>query len=189
MKQLENTLQDLKHMLEDGYKYDNIVLRTLIRAQQQVKNLINEPEKYTPKMGDFIYNEWTGSRYIDIYRNENDYFASFNIKTKDLAIGYSAVSYSSCSNIRPAAEDEKKMLLDALNEKGKDWDSEKMEFVDWKWRAKIGGKYWYLDSFFDVEYSIEDNHEVDTSRFNFGNYFRTGGEAEAYRDYCLAYKK
>lgn len=40
MKQLENTLQDLKCMLiEDGYKDDNIVLRTLIKAQQQVKNL------------------------------------------------------------------------------------------------------------------------------------------------------
>ena len=40
MKQLENTLQDLKCMLiEDGYKDDNIVMRTLIKAQQQVKNL------------------------------------------------------------------------------------------------------------------------------------------------------
>ena len=40
MKQLENTLQDLKCMLiEDGYKGDNIVMRTLIKAQQQVKNL------------------------------------------------------------------------------------------------------------------------------------------------------
>jgi hypothetical protein len=40
MKELENTLQDLKCMLiEDGYKDDNIVMRTLIKAQQQVKNL------------------------------------------------------------------------------------------------------------------------------------------------------
>lgn len=40
MKQLEHTLQDLKCMLiEDGYKDDNIVLRTLIKAQQKVKNL------------------------------------------------------------------------------------------------------------------------------------------------------
>lgn len=38
MKQLENTLQDLKCMLiEDGYVDDNIVMRTLIKAQQQVK--------------------------------------------------------------------------------------------------------------------------------------------------------
>ncbi len=40
MKQLESTLQDLKCMLiEDGYKDDNIVMRTLVKAQQQVKNL------------------------------------------------------------------------------------------------------------------------------------------------------
>ena len=40
MKEFENTLQDLKCMLiEDGYIDDNIVMRTLIKAQQQVKNL------------------------------------------------------------------------------------------------------------------------------------------------------
>lgn len=39
MKQIENTLQDLKCMLiEDGYTEANIVLRTLIEAQGQVKN-------------------------------------------------------------------------------------------------------------------------------------------------------
>ena len=38
MKQIENTLQDLKCMLiEDGYTEANIVLRTLIKAQEQVK--------------------------------------------------------------------------------------------------------------------------------------------------------
>ena len=39
MKQIENTLQDLKCMLiEDGYTEANIVMRTLIKAQEQVKN-------------------------------------------------------------------------------------------------------------------------------------------------------
>jgi len=37
-KQIENTLQDLKCMLiEDGYTESNIVLKTLIKAQEQVK--------------------------------------------------------------------------------------------------------------------------------------------------------
>tara|TARA_R110000824_G_scaffold32053_1_gene103761 strand:- start:781 stop:960 length:180 start_codon:yes stop_codon:yes gene_type:complete len=41
-RQIENTLQDLKCMLiEDGYTESNIVLRTLIKAQEQVK-LINQ---------------------------------------------------------------------------------------------------------------------------------------------------
>jgi len=39
MKQIENTLQGLKCMLiEDGYTEANIVLRTLTKAQEQVKN-------------------------------------------------------------------------------------------------------------------------------------------------------
>ena len=39
METRENTLQDLKCMLiEDGYTEANIVMRTLIKAQEQVKN-------------------------------------------------------------------------------------------------------------------------------------------------------
>ena len=52
MKQIENTLQDLKCMLiEDGYTESNIVMRTLVKAQEQVKNnqilqdLLNEQEE------------------------------------------------------------------------------------------------------------------------------------------------
>lgn len=42
MKQVENTLQDLKCMLiEDGYTEANIVMRTLIKAQEQVKNNVD----------------------------------------------------------------------------------------------------------------------------------------------------
>ena len=65
----------------------------------------------------------------------------------------------------------------------------KREIVNKRWRAKEGGIYWYIDSFCGVEYSTETNHEGDTYRFNCGNYFRTKAEAEAYRQYCLAYKK
>ncbi len=177
--------------MEKKLKELDRVITTLVKCAEQVKDLINEPEKYTPRKGDFIYNEWSESRYIDIYMNEKDCFASFNIKTKDLAIGGSGVgvSYSFCSYIRPATEEEKKLLLDALHKEGKDWDFEKMEIIDYRWRAGTHGKYWHLDSFGDVDSSIEEYDRLDTCRFNSGNYFKTEAEAEAYRQYCLNYKK
>lgn len=57
MKQLKNTLQDLKCMLiEDGYKDDNIVMRTLIKAEQQIKNSnIQQVSNLLPV--DFLQNE------------------------------------------------------------------------------------------------------------------------------------
>lgn len=175
--------------MEKKLKELDRVITTLVKCAEQVKDLINEPEKYTPRKGDFIYNEWSESRYIDIYMNEKDCFASFNIKTKDLTLKPIVVPYSECSNIRPATEEEKKLLLDALHEKGKDWDSEKMGIIDYRWRAGTHGKYWHLDSFGDVDYSIEEYDRLDTCRFNCGNYFKTKAEVEAYREYCLAYKK
>ena len=162
-----------KIMKKEKLKKLDRVITTLVKCAEQVKDLINEPEKYTPRKGDFIYNKWGEYRYIDIYKNEKDFFASFKIEPKVLTLKPSVVIYSMCSIIRPATEEEKKLLLDALHEKGKDWDFEKMEIVDYRWRAEIGGKYWYLDSFGDVDYSIEEYDRLDTCRFNFGNYFKT----------------
>lgn len=176
-------------MKKEELKELDRVMTTLIECAEQVKDLINEPEKYTPEKGDFIYNECLGGEYIDIYKNEENYFASFTIQTKDLTLRYGEIPYSMCSNIRSATEEEKQLLLNALHEEGKDWDSEKLEIVYYRWRAKIDNKYWYVDSFGRVQWSIEENHEGDTLRFISGNYFKTIEEAESYRKYCLDYKK
>lgn len=176
-------------MKKEELKELDRVITTLVECAEKVKYLINEPEKYTPKMGDFIYNEFAGGNYIDIYKNEKDFFASFKFEANNLTLKPSEIPYAWCSNIRPATEEEKQILLNALHEKGKDWDFEKLEIVDYRWRAKIDNKYWYLDSFGRVQWSIEENYEGDTLRFNRGNYFKTIEEAESYRKYCLAYKK
>ncbi len=70
MKQIENTLQDLKCMLiEDGYTEANIVMRTLIEAQEQVKNCsIPDVSKRT-----FQYNQllqWGDLQYF--FKEEKD---------------------------------------------------------------------------------------------------------------------
>lgn len=176
-------------MKKEKLKEIDRVMTTLIECAEQVKNLINEPEKYTPKKGDFIYNEYLEANFIDIYKNEKDFFASFEIEADNLTLKSGEFPYSMCSNIRPATEEEKQLLLNALHEKGKDWDFKKLEIVDYRWRAKIDNKYFYLDSFGGVQWSIEENHEGDTLRFNSGNYFKDIEEAESYRKYCLSYKK
>lgn len=177
-------------MKKEQLKELDRVITTLVKCAEQVKDLINEPEKYTPKMGDFIYNEWSDECYIDIYKNEKDFFASFSISIKSIALTPSITPYSSCSNIRPATEEEKQLLLKALHEKSKDWDFEKMEIIDYRWRASTYEKYFYYDTDFDeTSYSYESWYEADNRRFNSGNYFKTKEEAEEYRQYCLAYKK
>ena len=171
-------------------KQSEKLISTIIECAEQLKEMGVKMEKYVPKKGDFIYNEWSNECYIDIYKNEKDFFASFRISIKSITVTPSSVPYSSCSNIRPATEEEKKLLLNALHKEGKDWDFEKMEIVDYRWRAEKGGLYWYYDAGFEeLDYSTEIFDSVDLKRYNCGNYFKTEAEAEAYREYCLAYKK
>ena len=44
-------------------------------------------------------------------------------------------------NIRPATEEEKKLLFDKLAEEGYSWDAERKEIIKLKWKPKDGEKY------------------------------------------------
>jgi hypothetical protein len=67
MKQTENTLQDLKCMLiEDGYTEANIVLRTLTKAQEQVKNCSMPDVSEMFKFAGYLYGNF------DYYDNTED---------------------------------------------------------------------------------------------------------------------
>lgn len=66
----------------------------------------------------------------------------------------------------------------------KDWFEE--IYVIKRWRAKYGEKYWYVGDNGGIYLTTEEGHKADNYRFGFGNYFKTAGEAYAYRKYLLA---
>ena len=55
-----------------------------------------------------------------------------------------------------------------------------------RWRAKYGEKYWHVGDNGGIYLTTEEGHKADNYRFDFGNYFKTAGEAYAYRKYLLA---
>lgn len=62
-----------------------------------------------------------------------------------------------------------KQKVDAINEK---------YGIPKRWRAKKGGKYFYITGSVSVGYSVDDYIGVDDDRYAFGNYFKTKKEAE-----------
>lgn len=82
-------------------------------------------------------------------------------------------------SIRPATEDEKRLLFDALAKKGKMWDAQKKAVVDLlRWRAEKGGIHYGIGLDGNV-YSIIDAYDYnDNSRYRQGNYFKTKEAAE-----------
>ena len=80
---------------------------------------------------------------------------------------------------RLATEEEKQKLLDALHKDGKDWDAENKKIVDYRWRAKYEGLYYFINTaYFEIKGTADINHSVDDMRYNIGNYFKTEQQAE-----------
>lgn len=62
---------------------------------------------------------------------------------------------------------------------GCDWDSEKKQLVDWRWKPKAGENYFFISSELFVEVTSNDEFDLDEAHIRCGNCFRTSDEAEA----------
>ena len=133
--------------------------------------------------GDFCVSNNIGGKFLMIYKSERGCSSNY----------YHAVTYSYCGNrvfsyndwcfydeVRIATEEEKQFLLDAIHADGKDWDAEKKQIVDYKWKPKIGDAYYYIDCFLDVIDDIWSDDRMDSLVYTSGNCFKTKEEAQKY---------
>lgn len=82
-------------------------------------------------------------------------------------------------NVRPATDAEKQRLFDALAKKGKRWNPETKQIEDLpRWRAKEGGKYYFVSDCLNVDFNPESSDGYDDSYYAAGNYFKTEEAAE-----------
>lgn len=138
---------------------------------------IGKKEEWQPKDGEIVFAE-TNTRnqhFIFPYCHMED-AVLHDIRGKyelDLSSGYLYKFF------RPATEKEKKMFHDALKEKGLRWNAEenKVEKIP-RWRADLGGNYYYIDTCDNVNDEEELFHKSDDERHLRGNYFKTREAAE-----------
>ena len=147
------------------------------------KIIIEYDDVFKPKNGDFCaIDEDDGYRTLFIYDGKIP---------RDGYFSYHACRFRVLTSInpnggvkgtpRPATEEEQGELLEALHSIGKDWDAEKMELVDLKWKPK-DGEIVYLASIladekvYQMKYSGTVYHQRLLER---GLLFRTDSEAVA----------
>lgn len=81
------------------------------------------------------------------------------------------------SNYRLATPTEIEHFHELLHKHGKDWDAEKKELVELRWKPKIGESYFFIDSFGEIHKGMICSYN-NKKLFDFGNYFKTEEEAE-----------
>ena len=80
---------------------------------------------------------------------------------------------------RPATEEEKRYLFNALANISYRWNAEKKELERLKrWRACVGCRYYAINMDFSIDELIESADGTDKTMYLVGNYFRTREAAE-----------
>lgn len=138
-----------------------------------------EPNNWEPKNGDVIaFGNNPDSLSIGIFKIDNyDTFASYATICGCILSFYEMGWIK--KNIRPATEEEKQRLFDALAKEGKRWNPKKKQIEDLpRWRAKRRRLYYFIAMDSIAIHAEETFNEVDNHRYNFGNYFKTKEAAE-----------
>lgn len=133
-----------------------------------------EPKEWKPKDGDIIA---FGTRRIGIFK------AYDSIGHEEYATYVDELHFNESGwrndNMRPANEEEKQRLFDALAKEGKRWNAETKQIEDLpRWRAKRGDMYYTITRNFTVDIYPEDGEATDEELHFACNYFKTREAAE-----------
>lgn len=96
------------------------------------------------------------------------------------------IRYRSCDgenlyeneDFRLATSEEVEQFHNILHKYHKEWNAEKKQLVDWKWKPKKGEKCWLVDYYGDINSLTWNDGFVEKKILDFGNYFQTQEEAE-----------
>lgn len=165
---------EVKIKTENGYVDAKIVMMN--------GDMIVSPKvkKFEPKDGDVVFS---GSSLISIFKE----------MTSDTSMSaYAAISngefknffdFWSASGIRPATEEEKKLLFDKLAEEGLAWDADKKEIVKLKWKPKEEEIFHFpifSDELGEFVTDYQEYYETIFMSIERGWYFKTEQECQEF---------
>ena len=153
-----------------------VIKDKIITVEKEVKEF---------KDGDFVSLNNLGAKILIIYNSKKEGYNANCHASVCIDRYKNYVSYNDCCvgyDARIATEEEKQLLLDAIHADGKDWDADKKQIVDYKWKPKEDEAYYYIDSFLDVCSSYWGVDSTDNLAYSRGNCFKTEEEAQKYAD-------
>lgn len=142
-----------------------------------------EKSKSEFRNGQFLTHRIGLDRFIVIFKDKKD--RRINALEYYVMLNYSDEIYYNdiCDHNgwHESTESEKQELLDALHKYGKDWDAEKLQIIDYKWKPQKGEPYFVVSIIETRLYNkfVWSNREYDERCFERGLIFRTKEEAVA----------
>ena len=148
-----------------------------IEQQDGFLVVVFEPKEWKPKDGDIImFGGGTDMTAIfQSYSDDGTFSAHIVYSGKLIPFKPGWIN----RNMRPATDDEKQRLFDALAKEGKRWNAETKQIEDLpRWRAYEKGEYYGILPDTTVGKLTECRDDVDKIMYERGNYFKTREAAE-----------
>lgn len=141
--------------------------------------VIFEPKERVFKKGDIIVSKVNEILIVDVHSFENRILRSFvNIKADGTLFNSSYSLWNEHHAWRLATEEEKQLLFDKMKEQSLRWNAEEKRVEKIRWRAEYRCRYHLVTSCLKVGSDIDFRRTEDEERWEVGNYFQTGEEAE-----------
>lgn len=159
---------------------DTIAIPDGCKATIKGGSVVFEKEEKEFKRGDVIVSKKNEILLVDVHCFENRILRSFVHIQQDGTLFNSSYSlWNELHTWRLATEKEKQELFDKMKEQGLRWNADKKCIEQFRWRAKLGGRYYFLKETLEVYFATEENHDNDDIRWSIGNYFKTIEDTEA----------
>ena len=145
--------------------------------------VVSPKNVYVPKDGDVVVN----GRFIFIYNDwltaEAYYYCGMNFTTSNVLFPDGG-HFGYVNQLRPATEEEKKLLFDKIDEEGFTWDADKKELVKKKWMPNAFESFYRPTCTFGrfESYLDEVRSVVSKAYINKGWVFRTEEECKKFCD-------
>lgn len=167
--------------------WDIITIPDDCKAVIKDKIITFEKEVQEFKDGDFCTVKTSHGSWIFIYKSKKDSDRTYHYAI--LVDGFRLPLYdnycvSSKGETSVSTKEERQLLLDAMHADGKDWDADKKQIVDYKWKPKSGEVYYHIDYSFNIQIDslVWYDDALDEIHFSNGNCFKTKEEAQKYAD-------
>lgn len=134
------------------------------------------------KKGDVIYVEDKyGYNLAIIERQEDDFifvsgYLDINTNKTYLSLNDGILFYlkKNIKSVRHATEEEiAKFNKEFSEQKQLRWDEKELKFKEYRWRAGINIKYWYITEVWTIASSLDLHDDMDNNFYDTRNYFQT----------------
>lgn len=174
-----NKLEALYYIWHDGSIHVELIDNEYGQIIMDNYRELKLPEKW--KDGDLIVCHMLSGNKYAVYSDDSELMTFNNIITYADVDNhtYGVNGLFDKEDFTLASDKEHKEFHELLFKHGVDWDAEKKQLVDWRWKPKEGELYFFISSSLYVDSTSNDGLKLDVNRIRCGNCFHTREEAEA----------